>query len=74
MSDIVLVAIIGGVVSLLLGGLQTLNLLWTKQLEQKVNGRMDELLSLTRTASHAAGVLQEKDDATRNARLQDPKQ
>jgi len=60
-TEAILLAIIGGSVSIVLALIGFANLVWTKRLEQKINSRMDELLQLTRESSRALGVKEEKD-------------
>lgn len=64
MSDIVIVAIVTAIGSLANIVASRVNHAKIGQLESKVNGRLTELLNLTRTSSRAEGVKQEKDRPT----------
>jgi hypothetical protein len=63
MSDPVLVALItaGGVVAS--GTISTVVIVLIKRLEVKVDGRLTDLLNLTRKSSHAEGMKDEKESA-----------
>jgi hypothetical protein len=61
MTDLVKVAIITAVPSTIAAILGFLNRTKIGAVEEKVDGRLTELLELTRRSSHAAGVLDEKE-------------
>jgi ABC-type branched-subunit amino acid transport system permease subunit len=69
MSDAVVIAIIGGIVStvgLIIGGIIKVRL---DNIHKQINSRMDELLRLTRESSEAKGVLKEKNDQANKTSL-----
>jgi hypothetical protein len=61
MTDAIIVAIIAGVPGTLAALLGVFNRAKLGQVSAQVDGRLTELLELTRKSSHAEGVLDQKD-------------
>jgi hypothetical protein len=67
MTDIVKVALITAVPSTIAAVVSIFNRKKLEKVSDQVDGRLTELLALTRKSSHAEGVLQQKDDDESNA-------
>ena len=63
MTDVVMVALIGAVPATLAAAAAFVKL---RQVESRLDGRLDELLTITRTSSFAKGVKQETDKVNKD--------
>jgi hypothetical protein len=66
MSDVVIVAIIAALPGVLAAILGRQNRNKLEQVSGQIDGRLTELLELTRKSSHAAGMLDEKENGRRD--------
>ena len=62
MSDAVLVALVGAVPTTLIG---IAALVKAAKISKQIDGRLSELLAITKKAAHAEGVKDEKDNPTK---------
>lgn len=61
MTDTVKIAVISAVGTITSGIFSTIVIVLMKRLEVKVDGRLTDLLNLTKKASHAEGVKEQQD-------------
>ena len=67
MNPTVIVALIGAGALLLVALINAYTAIRVTRIGHRVDGRMDELLELTRTASRAAGIKEQKQISTEEA-------